>query len=465
MSFLSDLFSGNTGNLGNDLSPSSIFSDTTQDIGGKYTIPELVGGAGLALGGLGLVGGLGGLGALGGAAEAGAAGAPLDLLAGGTAAGTAGGTALGSFGAIGDYSGLTAGLATEPGFAGSVAGDSAAAFGGTDLAGLAPPTLAPGVTDSATLPGLSSPNAASGADAFTAPGYNQLTTPWSQGGPGPVGGPSPAGLSGAGGADAATGGAGLSGAAPAGSTPVDLSQTANTLSNISQTGVNGALPQSQNILTQLGNFLNTPTAKAVSALVSAGGLGYNLYNQNKTAKADQAQITNAQNQANQIAQQQQQAAQPTLQQGQLLTSYLTTGTLPAPIQAQLDQATAAAKASAIANAGAQGLSTDPSTNTALSQQLANIDQQALANKGTLEGQLQTAGTQMITQANQMIAMGLSATEMSAQLQEYLIGVDNQLSQQTGQAITNFAAALGGGTTNKGIALSQNSSGQLVFGNA
>ena len=142
----------------------------------------------------------------------------------------------------------------------------------------------------------------------------------------------------------------------------------------------------------------------------------------------------------------------------MLTSYLTTGTLPAPIQAQLDQATAAAKASAIANAGAQGLSTDPSTNTALSQQLANIDQQALANKGTLEGQLQTAGTQMITQANQMIALGLSATQMSAQLQEYLIGLDNQLSQQTGQAIANFAAALGGGTQANAKSINLNLSG-------
>jgi len=235
------------------------------------------------------------------------------------------------------------------------------------------------------------------------------------------------------------------------------------LNAISSTGVQGA--QNQGLLAQLGSFLGSPTGKGIGALLSAGGLGYNLYNQKTTAAAEQSQIKDAQAQAQQVAQQQQQAAAPIMQQGQLLTSYLTTGTLPAPIQAQLDQATAAAKASAIANAGAQGLSTDPATNTALAQQLAGIDQKALANKGTLEGQLQTAGTQMITQANQMIAMGLSATEMSAQLQEFLIGVDNQLSQQTGQAIANFAAALGGGTTNKGIALSQNSSGQLVFGNA
>ena len=65
MSFLTDLFEGKISNLGNDLSPSNIFSDTQQDIGGKYTIPEVLGVAGLAAGGLGLAGALPGIAGLG----------------------------------------------------------------------------------------------------------------------------------------------------------------------------------------------------------------------------------------------------------------------------------------------------------------------------------------------------------------------------------------------------------------
>ena len=103
----------------------------------------------------------------------------------------------------------------------------------------------------------------------------------------------------------------------------------------------------------------------------------------------------------------------------------------------------AAKASAIANAGQQGLSTDPTQNTALAQTLANIDQQGLVTQGNLEETLSSAGTAMIQTANQLISTGLSATQMSAQLQEYLINLDQTLSQQTGTAISNFAAALGG----------------------
>jgi hypothetical protein len=40
LSFLTDLFEGKTSNLGSDLNPSNIFSDTTKDIGGKYTLEE-----------------------------------------------------------------------------------------------------------------------------------------------------------------------------------------------------------------------------------------------------------------------------------------------------------------------------------------------------------------------------------------------------------------------------------------
>jgi len=157
MSFLTDLFEGNTGNLGNDLSPSNIFSDTQKDIGGKNTIPELIGGAGLALGGLGLAGGLGGLGAA--TAVDSTVGAPLDLLAGGAAAGTAdaatavtGGLDLSALGLTADDASA---FATDPALA---AINTAAPLGAT--AGAAANTAAqvgtlsvPGFADSAVAAG------------------------------------------------------------------------------------------------------------------------------------------------------------------------------------------------------------------------------------------------------------------------------------------------------------------------
>ena len=378
-----------------------------RSIGGHNTWEDIGIGAGaVALGGLGL-GALGAFApAAAGAADV-AAGAPLDLLAGGAAAGTA------TPAAIGDIAGTGLGTGLD-----IAAGGDAASLG-------IPASLAGGDV----LPATSS--------------LTSGTLPWSQGGLGPAGGPPPVGGA------VAPGAAGVGGgAAPAGAGPLDLT-TIGPGSATPAAGAPAAAPAaapagSTNLLGQLGNFLGSPTGKGLQAVLGAGGLGYNLYSQNQTAKADAASITNLQNQANSQAAAANAAAAPVLQQGQLLTSYLTSGTLPAPIQAQLDQATAAAKAGIIANAGARGVSTDPTQNSALAADLAAADQQALATKGTLETQMQQAGTQMIQQANALIATGLNATQMDSQLQEYLLSLDNQLSQQTGQAISNFAAALGGG---------------------
>ena len=142
MSFLSDLFQGNTSALGGDL-----WGSPTKDL-------ETIGGV-LGLGGLGL-GAAGALGGLGGAAAGGAAaGAPLDLLAGGAAAGTADaaavGTDLGITGATGalDFTGgATDALSLLDPAAGGLASDSGVAA--IDAA------VPLGDTASAVTPGLSS---------------------------------------------------------------------------------------------------------------------------------------------------------------------------------------------------------------------------------------------------------------------------------------------------------------------
>ena len=145
MSFLSDLFKGNTSALGGDL-----WGSPTKDI-------ETIG-AVLGLGGLGL-GAAGALGGLGGAAAGGAAaGPPLDLLAGGAAAGTADAADVGTIfaGGVGDAAGASLDLAAggtdalsllDPA-AGGLASDS-----GVAAINAAVPL---GDTASAVTPGLSS---------------------------------------------------------------------------------------------------------------------------------------------------------------------------------------------------------------------------------------------------------------------------------------------------------------------
>ena len=142
MSFLSDLFQGNTSALGGDL-----WGSPTKDL---ETIGGVLGLGGLGLGAAGLLGGLGGA-AAGGAA----AGAPLDLLAGGAAAGTADaaavGTDLGITGATGalDFTGgATDALSLLDPAAGGLASDSGVAA--IDAA------VPLGDTASAVTPGLSS---------------------------------------------------------------------------------------------------------------------------------------------------------------------------------------------------------------------------------------------------------------------------------------------------------------------
>ena len=54
---------------------------------------------------------------------------------------------------------------------------------------------------------------------------------------------------------------------------------------------------------------------------------------------------------------------------------------------------------------------------------------AQSQAGQLEQQLFTSGQQAVSTANQLIASGLQSTQMTSQMQEYLINLDNQLSPE------------------------------------
>ncbi len=151
--------------------------------------------------------------------------------------------------------------------------------------------------------------------------------------------------------------------------------------------------------------------------LGAAGLGYNILAGQKQSAAMQAL--------------EQQALQQS-QTGNQLASYLQKGTLPPGLQGSVDQATASAKANAVANAAAQGLPTDPTQNTALAMRLAQIDQQ---------GPIVAAQI-----AQQLLSSGASFSGLSNQLYMQLAQIDQQQTQNIGKAIANMAAALNTGGT-------------------
>src|SRR5271166_910401 len=188
-----------------------------------------------------------------------------------------------------------------------------------------------------------------------------------------------------------------------------------------------------------GNWLDTLTSpsqwtlggvgKGVGVAAAAGGLGLNLLKGN-TKTAEQNQLGNLGNFG-------MQNAGSLTASGQQLTSYLSNGTLPPNLQAQVDQATKAAKATIIANAAKSGGSTDPTQNTQLAQDLAAADRNGIILAGDLEMKLAQQG-------NAMITAGLNAASLSESTYKALANMDRQDTSNLIQSIAAFSAALGGG---------------------
>jgi len=291
------------------------------------------------------------------------------------------------------------------------------------------------------LPGLA--DAAPNADALTAQFAAQDAAA--------AGGAAP----GAGGFDLGTIGPGST-AAPSGA-PIDLTggAGAGAPTNLAPGGANAG---NGGFWSNLNAGLKT-YAPVIGATGLAASLGQGVYTKIQQNKMN-AQNQQLSNQAQAISQQDTAAAQPELATGEQLQQYLTTGTLPQAFQAQLDQATASAKAARIQAASAAGQSTDPTQNTALAQDLSAIDNNALTAKANLESTLSSAGTQMVQTATQMLAQGASAAQIAANLPIQLANLNIALNQQSTQAISSFAAALNGKQPN--FAVAQNNSGGVSY---
>ena len=113
-------------------------------------------------------------------------------------------------------------------------------------------------------------------------------------------------------------------------------------------------------------------------------------------------------------------------QGTQLTNYLTAGTLPPGLQAGIDQAKEAAKATIRSQFAGIGMSGQPAEAQALAQ---------------AEMAAQTQGAQT---AVALLNSGLQASQMSAEL--YNMILQNSLNQdrELGSAVSNFATAMAGG---------------------
>ena len=378
-----------------------------------FSIPA---GIGALFGGGDLLAGLG----LGGAAagEAAAASAPLDLLAfGGGDAAAAFAPAVAAGAGIEGGSALGAGLAAEGALPAGAAGiplagglDSSVA-GGLGLIG-GEAALPAGATPTSFSPGSGNAfdNLASGATPSGSPLGTTGTAPVSSG------------------AGAVS--------APAGvNAPVDATSVAPTTQGgiegtggfnfmdaaAGQPGVNGAPAAPGGGQGLLGTAGNAISRNPVGTALAAGGLGYNILQGQKNSAA-----------VNALESQAAQAAAT----GATLQSYLTNGTLPPAIQAQVSQATAAARARILANYQNTPGGADPTKNSALAQELNNLEIQAIATAGQLEQQMSTEG--------------LQASGLSSNIYSQLAQIDATQTANIGKSIASMAAALspGGGTTIK-----------------
>lgn len=121
--------------------------------------------------------------------------------------------------------------------------------------------------------------------------------------------------------------------------------------------------------------------------------------------------------------------------GNGLQQYLVQGTLPPAFQAEVQADQASRNASLIQGAGSRGQSTNPLQNSALTTNLGVSTNQSLIDQAKLEQILYSAGSADISAGNQAFSTAESASAALGTM-EY------QQQQQTMQAITNLAGALG-----------------------
>lgn len=398
------------------------------DLGIGEGIAALLGGGGLdALLGGGAAAAETGLATVGaGAAEAGGAAAGAGGLADIVGTGTAlagGATGLEGTALAG---GVTGGLDAllGGGAAGGALGTAEAFMGAPAASGFNPTAVGGASAFSDVLPAGSAPT--SGVSTPGAPGSNVFNT-----GTAAVPGVNPAGAPSA----VPAGGGASAISAPAGvNAPVDPTAAAAGATPAAAGATPAAPPSSiESLLGKAGGgVLDSLTKNPLGVALGAGGLGYNILKGQQDTKNQAALTADAKTATANSSQ--------LMASGEDLQKYLTNGTLPPAYQTQVDQAISDAKATAVSNAAGQGLSTDPTQNTALAAQLAKID----SSRGAMQSQV---AAQLFSSGSSLVAAGQGAAGLSGQLYTALVNNDTAAAANTGKAIATLAAALNGKAQN------------------
>lgn len=227
----------------------------------------------------------------------------------------------------------------------------------------------------------------------------------------------------------------------------------------------GGNSQTTGILNDLGG------TKGLGVAAAAAGLLNNLVNSPKSTPAvgalnanaatatanSQEMINRGYAQGDQYGKPALDAGQSQVAKGQVLQNYVATGKLPQGYEDQVQQAAQSAKQTIISNYANRGLPTDPTMNSSLAQELAQVDARLPAMREQLAAQLATTGNSIVGSGNatsatgnqltgnQLLTDGLQAAGISSNVYSTLANLENDKNKQQGQAIANFAAALNGGT--------------------
>ena len=206
----------------------------------------------------------------------------------------------------------------------------------------------------------------------------------------------------------------LNGATGFTDTGIPASTAAGPQSVLQQIGgaANSAWHGAGSAIDSLGSIVASPTGKLVGAGVTGVGLVENLMRSRQTLPGMGQQGSIAAGAA---------------QQGTLLSSYLTSGTLPPGVQSSINQALNSAITtirSRHAAAGTSGSSTEQ-------QEIAAAQQNAVTNGVNI--------------ADQLLSAGSNLTSLSAQVYQALVTENQALNTGVNQAVGNLAYVLGGGT--------------------
>lgn len=199
--------------------------------------------------------------------------------------------------------------------------------------------------------------------------------------------------------------------------PTGRSGTANGINLGTSSGTKGSAGEGSLWDKLLTGATNSIAKNPLGIAAAATGLGASIFNKNETSP-NQAALSVS--------------AAELSAQGKQLASYLQSGTLPAGLQAQVDQAKNAAKQAIISRYASRGQPTDPNANPALMQELQMAEQQAVI--------------QIAQIGQQLLDSGIKESQISAGLYQALANMDRQQQQQQQAAIAALAAAFSGSGT-------------------